>query len=101
MSVTPDPINFALAPVLILLPNPFPNAVTPGETLEDVLARINSFRAPGRQILGAVALDTGLPIPLNTRITNRIVAREVLPNQYLQMGPTQYAAEKAAMVPKR
>lgn len=95
MSVAPTPVNFA-TPVLILLPNTFPNAVTPGETLEAVLARINAYRAPTRQIVGATAVDTGRPIPLNTRITSRLVAHEVVLNPYLQMGPTQYAAEQAA-----
>jgi hypothetical protein len=96
MSV-PDPVTFtaSLTPVLILLPNPFPNAVTPGETLETVLARINAYRAPGRQIVGAVTTDTGRRIPLNTQITNRLVAQEVLANQYLQFGPEQYRLEKA------
>ena len=92
MTAISDPVNFG-TPVLILLPNPFPNAVSPGETLEMVLSRINAYRAPTRQIVGATAVDTGLHIPLDTRITSRIVANEVVLNQYLQMGPTQYAAE--------
>lgn len=98
MSATSDPVNFAysVTPVLILLPHPYPNAVTSGETLEVVLARINAYRAPTRQIVGAITIDTGRPIPLDTRITSRLVAREVILNQYLQMGPTQYAAERTA-----
>jgi len=94
MSAIADTVNFATTPVLILLPNPYPNAVTPGETLESVLARINAYRAPTRQIVGATTVDTGRTIPLDTRITTRIVANEVVLNQYLQMGPTQYAAEQ-------
>jgi len=107
MSVTHDPVTFGASlatPVLILLPNPFPNAVTSGEMLETVLARINAYRAPGRQIVGAVTTDTGLPIPLHTQITNRMVAREVLANPYLQFGPEQYLLEKSCCTvtpPKR
>jgi hypothetical protein len=99
MSAATDPVSFgtpSMAPVLILLPNSFPNAVSPGETLESVLARINAYRAPNRQIVGATDPTTGRPIPLSTPITNRLVAQEVVLNQYLQMGPAQYEAEQRA-----
>jgi hypothetical protein len=74
--------------VLILLPNPFPNSVTAGETLRTVLARINAFRAPDRQILGALSLETGRPLPLDLRIYGRLVAREEAIGSYLQAGPS-------------
>ena len=103
MATHHDPVTFTGGdqPALILLPNPFPNAVTAGETLEIVLARINAYRAPTRQIVGAICHSTGRHLPLNTPITGRMIVEEVVAGQYLQFGPTQYAAlAKAAQLPK-
>jgi hypothetical protein len=94
---TPGPVTFVEGePALILLPNPYPNAVTSGEYLGTVLARINAFRAPNRQIIGATCPQTGRHLPMDLRITGRLVAQEVVRNQYLQFGPTQYAAIRQA-----
>ena len=90
---TPTPVTFGGgegAPVLILLPNPFPNAVTAGETIRTVLARINAYRAPDRQILGALSLETGRPLSLDLRIYSRLVAHEETMGRYLQLGPSSY-----------
>lgn len=102
-TITPVTFTSSNQPALIVLPNTFPNAVTAGETLGTVLARINAYRAPTRQIVGAICPKTGHHIPLNTPITGRMVVEEVVAGQYLQFGPTQYAAlalAKAAQLPK-
>ncbi len=94
---TPDGFTFASASsseagpsTLVLLPNPFPNTVNPGETLRVVLARINAFRGPERQIIGARSMETGHPLPLDMPIQGRVVAYEERVGMYLHMGPSSY-----------
>jgi hypothetical protein len=75
-------------PVLILLPSLYPNAVSAGETLGTVLSRINAFRSPTRQIIGAEDPTTGRLLAQDTPIVGRVVAQEVCMNQYLNAGPS-------------
>lgn len=88
----PTPVMFTGAPLsLVLLPSTFPNAVTPGETLSDVIARVNAYRAPTQQIVGAIIPATGRHLPLSMVINGPLVVEAIFAGQYLQFGPTQYA----------
>lgn len=91
-----NPVTFTATPSLVLLPSLYPNAVSYGETLGDVLKRINAFRSPSRQIVGAMCPTTGRHVSLTLPITGPLVVQEVMKDEYLQFGPTQYAAIQAA-----
>ncbi len=86
----PPPVTFTTpgTPVLILLPGGFPYAVTAGETVRTVLARINAFRAPDRQITGL--RSSGQRVPLDLRIFGRMVAHEESRGNWLQASPSSY-----------